>query len=160
MSSSFKEPPRFKESGPSPVNEPAQPEMGGDAVFPVVHSAQGGPSPDGRALMIEGQTADGGTVRFALGLAEVQHFIAFLLVSVGKISALRADRGEAALDPENCRPIPATSIAIGEPQGEQGFFSVAVGEAELVFTIPLSSFDAIARTMLMASARPRATPAS
>jgi hypothetical protein len=133
-------------------------DTGGETVFPVVHSAQGGPSPDGLALMVEGLTADGGKVRFALSLAEVQHFIAFLLVSVGKISALRVDDGEAALDTSNCRPIPATSIAIGEPQGDQGFFSVAVGQAELVFTIPLSSFDPIARTMLMAGAQPGVTP--
>ena len=90
---------------------------GRTTVFPVVRNAQGGPSPDGRALLVEGLTAEGGVVRFALSLAEVQHFIAFLLVSVGKISATRPDQGAAQLDTANCRPIPATSIAIGEPQG-------------------------------------------
>jgi hypothetical protein len=110
--------------------------------------------------MIEGLTAEGGPVRFALSLNEVQHFIAFLLVSVGKISALRGDHGEAELETDNCRPIPVTSVAIGGPQGDQGLFSVAVGQAELVFAIPLSSFDPIARTMLMASAQPGTSPAA
>ena len=131
-----------------------------ETVFPVVCSAQGGPSPDGLALLIEGLTAETGVVRFALSLADVQHFIAFLLVSVGKISALRADQGEGGLDTGNCRPIPATSVAVGEPQGDQGFLSVAVGQAELVFAVPLSFFDPIARTMLMASAKPGSGPAA
>jgi hypothetical protein len=132
----------------------------GTTTFPVVRSAQGGPSPDGRALLIEGLTAGGGSVRFALSLAEVQHFVAFLLVSVGKIGTLKEDPGISELEAGNCRPIPVTSVAIGEPQGDQGYLGIAVGQAELVFAIPLSSFDPIGRTMLTASVLPDASPSA
>jgi len=33
---------------------------------------------DGKALLVEGATADGEPVRFALSLTDVQHFVAFL----------------------------------------------------------------------------------
>ncbi|MBV8537853.1 MAG: hypothetical protein JO128_19815 [Alphaproteobacteria bacterium] len=131
---------------------------GDTTVFPVVRNAQGGPSPDGKALLVEGLTAEGGVVRFALSVGDVQHFIAFLLISVAKISATRPDWDAPLMDVANCRPIPATSIAIGEPQGEEGYISVAVGGAELVFAIPASFFDPIGRTMLTASVQPGAGP--
>ena len=138
----------------------SEPRGDNETVFPVVCNAQGGPSPDGKALLVEGLTAEGGVVRFALALGDVQHFIAFLLMSVGKISATRPDGGASLLDAANCRPIPATSIAIGEPQGDEGYISVAVGRAELVFAIPASFFDPIGRTMLTASTQPGSTPAA
>src|SRR5712671_5379495 len=96
--------------------------------FPIVHSLEA-PAFDGRVL------------RFAIPVDNVKHFIAFLLVWVGQISAGQgtgdeADAGMAA----GSLPIPATSIAIGEPNGDEGYLGISVGRAELVFSLPVSSF--------------------
>ena len=124
------------------------------AIYPLVRYAQGGPAPDGKALLIEGATAEGGPVRFSLSLGDVQHFIAFLLVSVGQIGVTR---GAPTPIPDEAiqqsAPVPATSIALGQPQGDQGYLGIAVGRAEIVFSIPLSAFDELGRTMLTISAR-------
>lgn len=101
---------------------------------------------DGKALLVEGATADGEPVRFALSLTDVQHFVAFLLISVGKLSVAQDDYGRTAM--------PATSIAIGQPEGEEGYLGIAVGQAELVFSVPLSVFDELGRTLLTISAKP------
>lgn len=126
------------------------------AQFPIVRHAECDPSAEGRLLRVAAQAEDGRVVRFALSIDEVQHFVAFLLVSVGKICALRPDQGLASLNTASCRPIPATSIALGEPRGEEGCLSIAVGQAELVFAIPLAVFEQVGRTMLTMSAQPRA----
>jgi hypothetical protein len=125
------------------------------ATYPLVRSAQGGPAPDGKALLVEGATADGEPVRFALSLTDVQHFVAFLLISVGRMSIARDDDGPTTDDSVGqSPPVPATSIAIGQPEGEEGYLGIAVGQAELVFSLPLSVFDELGRTLLTVSARP------
>jgi hypothetical protein len=125
------------------------------AAYPLVRSAQGGPAPDGKALRVEGATAEGEPVRFALSLADVQHFVAFLLISVGRMSIARGDDGSTTDDSVGQSPqVPATSIAIGQPEGEEGYLGIAVGQAELVFSLPLSVFDELGRTLLTVSARP------
>jgi hypothetical protein len=127
----------------------------GFAAFPLVHHAQGGPSPDGKSLLIEAATAEEGMLRFAIPLTDIQHFVAFLLVSVGKISAMQ---GLEASSPDiaapGTLPIPVTSIAIGEPAGSEGYLGIAVGQAELIFAVPMSAFDPLGRTMLTVSAQP------
>jgi hypothetical protein len=76
-------------------------------------------------------------------------------VSVGKISAMQ---GLEASSPDiaapGTLPIPVTSIAIGEPAGNEGYLGIAVGQAELVFAVPMAAFDSLGRTMLMVSAQP------
>jgi hypothetical protein len=49
-------------------------------------------------------------------------------------------------------PIPATSIAIGEPSGQEGYIGISVGRAELVFSLPLASFGPLGRTRMLAGA--------
>jgi hypothetical protein len=127
----------------------------GFATFPLVHHAQGGPSPDGNSLLIEAATGDEGTVRFAIPLADIQHFVAFLLVSVGKISAMQGLETSAQdIAAPGTLPIPVTSIAIGEPAGNEGYLGIAVRQAELVFAVPMAAFDPLGRTMLTVSAHP------
>jgi hypothetical protein len=53
---------------------------------------------------------------------------------------------------EGSLPIPATSIAIGEPNGDEGYLGISVGRAELVFSLPVSSFGPLGESLLMASA--------
>jgi hypothetical protein len=55
--------------------------------FPPVYSFEGRPSQDGSALLVEGTSFDGDIVRFAMPVDNIQHFIAFLLIWVGSISA-------------------------------------------------------------------------
>jgi hypothetical protein len=125
------------------------------ATYPLMRFAQGGPAPDGKALLVEGATADGEPVRFALSLTDVQHFVAFLLISVGKLSVAQDDQDRTVDAPVGqSPPVPATSIAIGEPEGEEGYLGIAVGQAELVFSVPLSVFDELGRTLLTISAKP------
>jgi hypothetical protein len=127
----------------------------GPAAFPLVRDAQGGPSADGHSLLVEAVTAEGEPVRFAIPLGEVQHFVSFLLVSVGKISAFqRLQRKPAAEQGNPCRPIPATSIAVGEPEDGEGYLGISVGCSELLFAVPISAFEPVARSMLLASAQP------
>jgi hypothetical protein len=125
----------------------------GAVMYPLVRHAQGGPAPDNNALLVEAATADGEPVRFALSLADVQHFVAFLLISVGKIGVVRGDRiSDGPIG--QCLPVPATSIAIGQPEGDEGYLGIAVGDAEIVFSIPLSAFGELGRTLLTLSAKP------
>jgi len=121
-------------------------------IFPLVRDAQGGPSADGRSLLVEAATVDGDVVRFAVALSEIQHFVAFLLVTTGKICAAHGMTGAVGPDSGPTLPIPATSIAIGAPDGDEGYLEISVGRAELVFSLPLSAFDSLGRTMLTASA--------
>jgi hypothetical protein len=125
------------------------------ATYPLMRFAQGGPAPDGKALLVEGATADGEPVRFALSLTDVQHFVAFFLISVGRLSVAQDDRAPSADDTVGqSPPVPATSIAIGQPEGEESYLGIAVGQAELVFSVPLSVFDELGRTLLTISAKP------
>jgi hypothetical protein len=133
-----------------------RPEIGA-VRYPLVRHAQGGPAPDNNALLVEAATADGEPVRFALSLSDVQHFVAFLLISVGKIGVIRDDQVPDGPIGQ-CPPVPATSIAIGQPEGDEGYLGIAVGEAELVFSIPLSAFDELGRALLTLSAKPNGRP--
>jgi hypothetical protein len=51
------------------------------APFHLVLQVQGGPSPDGRSLLVEAVTVEGEMLRFDVALTDVQHLVAFLLVS-------------------------------------------------------------------------------
>jgi hypothetical protein len=121
------------------------------AVFPLVQDVQSAPAPDGQALLVEVGTADGKLVRFAIPLTDVQHLVAFLLISAGRISAAMDE--QAAVVGQS-PPVPATSIAVGEPAGDEGYLGIAVGPAELVFSIPIAAFDELGRTLLAISAEP------
>jgi hypothetical protein len=130
----------------------------GFSTFPVVRQADGVPSPDGKSLLIEAKTTGGETLRFALTLSDVQHFVAFLLISVGKIS-LEHSRGGLPPNVEeaNIIPIPVTAVTIGEPEGDEGYLGIEVGQANLVFSVPISEFAPLGRSILTVSAQPKAT---
>jgi hypothetical protein len=131
----------------------------GKLVFPIVHALNGQPSDDGTALLVEATAFDGSVLRFAIPVDNVKHFIAFLLVWVGTISAGQAvDHDSAADTSEGSLPIPATSIAIGEPNGNEGYIGISVGRAELVFSMPVSAFGELGQSLLMAGATPTAMP--
>jgi hypothetical protein len=56
-------------------------------------------------------------------------------------------------------PVPAlrSSFSLQEsalPAGDEGYLGIAVGPAELVFSIPISAFDELGRTLLAISAEP------
>jgi hypothetical protein len=133
-------------------------DQGGPA-FPIVHSLEARPSDDGVHLLVEATAFDGTVLHFAIPVDNVKHFIAFLLVWVGQISAGQgtgdeADAGMAA----GSLPIPATSIAIGEPNGDEGYLGISVGRAELVFSLPVSSFGPLGQTLMMAGTARTAMP--
>ena len=115
---------------------------------------QGGASPDGGSLLVEAATVDGEILRFAVALTDIQHLVAFLLVSAGKVTATQ---GLAATSPDSAAvmslPIPVTAIDVGEPVGNEGYLGISVGRAELVFSVPMSAFDPLGRTMLTLSAQ-------
>jgi hypothetical protein len=115
----------------------------GKLVFPVVHSLEGRPTDDGTALLVEATAFDGSVLRFAIPVDNVKHFIAFLLLWVGTISAGQAGNGDsdAAHVGEGSLPIPATSIAIGEPNGNEGRASGFLRRPrQLIFPVPVSAF--------------------
>lgn len=124
------------------------------AVFPLVQHIQSGPAPDGKALLVEIATANEGLVRFAIPLTDVQHLVAFLLISAGKVSAAQDVQISPSDEVGQSPPVPVTSIAVGEPSGDEGYLGIAVGPAELVFSIPISAFDELGRTFLALSAEP------
>jgi hypothetical protein len=132
----------------------------GKLVFPVVHSLEGRPTDDGTALLVEATAFDGSVLRFAIPVGNVKHFIAFLLLWVGTISAGQAGNGDsdAAHVGEGSLPIPATSIAIGEPNGNEGYIGISVGRAELIFSMPVSAFGELGQSLLMAGATSPAMP--
>ena len=88
----------------------------------------------------------------------MKHFIAFLLVWVGTISAGQASDDDPDAATESSLPIPATAIAIGEPNGAEGYIGISVGRAELVFSLPVSAFGPLGESLLMASASPTGMP--
>jgi hypothetical protein len=90
----------------------------GFSTFPVVRQADGGPSPDGKSLLVEAVTTGGGILQFAITLSDVQHFVAFLLISVGKISLKHAQEGSSSnVEDAESLPIPVTAVTIGAPMG-------------------------------------------
>jgi hypothetical protein len=129
----------------------------GGSVFPIVHSLEARPSDDGATLLVEATAFDGSVLRFAIPVDNVKHFIAFLLVWVGTIGSGEAG-GEEALSTGGSLPIPATSIAIGESNGDEGYLGISVGRAELVFSMPLSTFGPLGQSLLMAGASPTTMP--
>jgi hypothetical protein len=127
--------------------------------FPVIYGFDGRPSADGTMLLVRATAFDGSDIPFAIPVDNVKHFIAFLLAWVGTMG----ERDTAATDDDalvgaNIMPIPATSIAIGEPSGEEGYIGISVGRAELVFALPLASFGALGRTLLLAGDAANAAP--
>jgi hypothetical protein len=126
----------------------------GMSPFPLVLQVQGGPSPDGRSLLVEAATVEGEMLRFAMALTDVQHLVAFLLVSAGKVSAGQGLAASSANPTASMSlPIPVTAIDIGEPVGNEGYLGISVGQADLVFSVPMSAFDPLGRTMLTLSAQ-------
>jgi len=123
------------------------------ALFPLVLQVQGGPSPDGRSLLVEAATVEGEMLRFAVALTDVQHFVAFLLVSAGKATAMQGLAAAPNPVAPMSLPIPVTAIDVGEPVGNEGYLGISVGRAELVFSVPMSAFDPLGRTMLTLSAQ-------
>jgi hypothetical protein len=125
--------------------------------FPITYAFDGRPSDDGSALLVEATAFDGSVQRFAVPIDNVRHLVAFLLIWVGAISAGRPGGDEALSEgPADSLPIPATSIAIGEPSGNEGYIGISVGRAELVFSLPVSSFGPLGQSLLLAGAMPRA----
>jgi hypothetical protein len=128
------------------------------AEFPLIYGFDGRPSDDGDRLFVRATAFDGRVIPFAIPVDNVKHFIAFLLFWVATVGAGEPAPEDAAPIGAGIIPIPATSIAIGEPSGDQGFIGISVGRAELIFTVPLSSFGPLGRTLLMAGASPNMAP--
>ena len=118
-------------------------------LFPVVYSFEGHPSGDGSTFLIEGTCFDGSTVQFAIPVDNIQHFIAFLLVWVRTMSDAASKQADSS-GSDGRIPIPATSIAIGQPDGNEAYIAVSVGRAELIFSLPASSLGSIAQSLLIA----------
>jgi hypothetical protein len=105
-------------------------------------------------LLVEAATVEGEMLRFAVALTDVQHLVAFLLVSAGKVSAAQGLAASSANPAASMNlPIPVTAIDLGEPVGNEGYLGISVGQAELVFSVPMSAFDPLGRTMLTLSAQ-------
>jgi len=128
------------------------------AGFPIIHAFAGSPSADGETLLVEATAFDGSVVPFAIPIDDVKHFIAFLLAWVGTISAgAEADEDDAV--GTRIMPIPATSIAVGQPSGQEGYIGISLGRAELIFAVPLASFTPLGRTLLLAGTPANNAPA-
>jgi len=123
--------------------------------FPLVQLAQGGRSPDGRALLVEAATKGGGLLRFAILLSDLQRYVSFLLVSASKVvEPLETEDVRAPPEVTTDVPIPVASIAVGESSGNDAQLEITVGPAELTFAVPLQQCDRLARTILTMSAQP------
>ena len=127
---------------------------------PVIYAFDGEPSEDGSLLHVNATAFDGRVIPFAIPTDNVKHFIAFLLAWVGTIGAGAGEPTdtESAAVGEGIIPIPVTSIAIGEPSGQEGYIGISVGRAELVFSVPLASFGPLGQTLLMAGAAANTKP--
>ena len=126
--------------------------------FPVIYSFEGGPSADGQALLVKGTGFDASVTTFAIPVDNVKHFIAFLLAWVGTLSAAGAADDTGTPGEAQVMPIPATSIAIGAPSGQEGYIGISVGRAELVFAFPLASFGPLGQTLLTAGTPANGAP--
>jgi hypothetical protein len=118
--------------------------------FPVIYSFEGNPSDDSSAFLVEGTGFDGSIVRFAIPLDNIQHFVAFLLVWAGTISAGHPNGERDNFQDHGRIPIPATSIAIGQPNGNEAYIGLSVGCAELVFSLPTSALVPVGQTLMLA----------
>jgi hypothetical protein len=99
--------------------------------------------------------SDGCLLRFAISLSDIQHFVSFLLVSADRISGTQAAEGlSTTTEVPNGAPIPVSSIAFGDAAGDEAYLEIAVGQAELAFSVPFSVIAPLARTMLTMSTRP------
>ena len=120
-------------------------------VFPVIYSFEGSPSEDGSVFLVKATAFDESVVRFAIPLDNIQHFITFLLIWAGTISADQSGSADADdCQSSGCIPIPATSIAVGQPNGNEAYIGVSVGCAELVFSLPASSLGPVGYTLMLA----------
>jgi len=128
------------------------------AEVPVIYGFEGGPSADGQTLVIKATGFDASVTSFAIPIDNVKHFIAFLLAWVGTISSGDAPSDDDASGEAQVMPIPATSIAIGAPSGQEGYIGISVGRAELVFALPLASFGPLGQTLLMAGTPANSAP--
>ena len=128
-------------------------------IFPAIRNARGGPSADGCNLLVEGLTAEGAPVRFAVPLSEVHYFASFLLASLAKITEAQGKQGMPELaSGAPARPIPVTAISVGEPENGEGYLVMTVGCADLLFSVPIAAFEPVARVMLLASVQPKDKP--
>src|SRR5262245_20301037 len=121
----------------------------GKKIFPVVYSFEGHPSEDNSTFLVEGTCFDGSTVRFAVPIDNIQHFIAFLLIWVRTLSDA-VDENPDDPGSQGRLPIPATSFAIGQPSGDEAYIAISVGRAELIFSLPASSLGSIGQSLLLA----------
>jgi len=124
--------------------------------FPVIYSIDGAPSEDGRFLKIKATAFDGKPIGFAIPVENIRHVVSFLLVwldSMGSDHARAHDVGTSHAD--QCIPIPASSVGIGEPDNDQGYIGISVGGAELVFSVPLSAFAPLGQSLLLAGSNTR-----
>ena len=130
-------------------------------LFPRLCGADGQLSGDGGALLVEATASGGDVVRFSIDLADVQHLVSYLLVWASRLGG-RAGAGTNAGEEAQIfsHPIPASSVAMGKSDGEEGYLAISVGPAELLFSMPISAFDRIGRNLLTASARPTGTGSS
>jgi hypothetical protein len=120
-------------------------------VFPVMYSFEGHPSEDGSFFLIEGTAFDGAVVRLGIPVDNIQHFIAFLLTWVGTISSAQPGNAPVGeLEGNGCIPIPATSIAIGQPKGDEAYIGISVGRAELVFSLPAAALTPVGQSLMLA----------
>src|ERR1700730_14570479 len=127
-------------------------------VFSIIHTLQGGPSEDGNMLLVEASTFDEKVLRFAISIDNVQYFIAFLLIWVGKISAAQENRSETDDTEGVSLPIPATSISIGAPHGGEGYSCISVRLADLTCSVPAVNRFSVGKTLLLAGAMPSSPP--
>jgi hypothetical protein len=125
---------------------------------PVIYAFEGGPSDDGQSLLIKATGFDASVTSFAIPVENVKHFIAFLLAWVGAISAGEASDAANTSGEAQIMPIPATSIAVGAPSGEEGYIGISVGPAELVFALPLASFGPLGQALLVAGTSANGAP--
>jgi hypothetical protein len=120
-------------------------------VFPVIYSFEANPSEDGSVLLVQGTGFDGSVIRFAVPLDNIQHFVTFLLIWAGTIGAGHSGVDTADDSHSNsCIPIPATSIAIGHPNGNEAYIGVSVGCAEVIFSLPTSALAPVGQTLMLA----------
>lgn len=120
-------------------------------VFPLMYSFEGGVSEDGSAFLVEGTSFGGEVVRFALPLDNIQHLVAFLLIWARNLSPnepLAPDDNSSS----SKLPIPATSIAVGFPEGGEAYIGISVGLAELVFSLPTSALEPVGQSLILAGA--------
>jgi hypothetical protein len=120
-------------------------------IFPVIYSFEGQPSDDSSTFLVEGTGFDGSVVRFAIPLDNIQHFVAFLLAWAQTIGSEDPSGDQAERHENRLIPIPATSIAIGQPQGKEAFIGISVGRAELLFSLPASSLRPVGQTLMLAA---------